>query len=59
MGFLAPLPCRTAIKRRGRPSMYPVRTRTKDHTGHRSVAIVSVYTRRADTFADHAGEGLL
>ncbi len=30
-----------------------------DHTGHRSVAMVRVYTRRADAFADHAGEGLL
>ena len=28
-------------------------------TGHRSVAMVRVYTRRADAFADHAGEGLL
>ena len=30
-----------------------------DHTGHRSVVMVRVYTRRADAFADHAGEGLL
>jgi hypothetical protein len=30
-----------------------------DHTGHRSVAMVRTYTRRADAFADHAGEGLL
>ena len=30
-----------------------------DHTGHRSVAMVRVYTRRADAFAGHAGEGLL
>ncbi len=30
-----------------------------DHTGHRSGAMVRVYTRRADAFADHAGEGLL
>ena len=29
------------------------------HTGHRSVAMVRVYTRRANAFADHAGEGLL
>ncbi len=28
-------------------------------TSHRSVAMVRVYTRRADAFADHAGEGLL
>ena len=33
--------------------------RIMDHTGHRSVAMVRVYTRRADGFADHAGEGLL
>ncbi len=33
--------------------------RIMDHTGHRSVAMVRVYTRRADAFADHAGEGLL
>ena len=31
----------------------------RHHTGHRSVAMVRVYTRRADAFADHAGEGLL
>ncbi len=30
-----------------------------ESTGHRSVAMVRVYTRRADAFADHAGEGLL
>jgi hypothetical protein len=30
-----------------------------DHAGYRSVAMVRVYTRRADAFADHAGEGLL
>jgi hypothetical protein len=30
-----------------------------DHTGHASVAMVRVYTRRADAFADHGGEGLL
>ena len=28
--------------------------RIMDHTGHRSVAMVRVYTRRADAFADHA-----
>ncbi len=33
--------------------------RIMDHTGHRSVAMVRIYTRRADAFADHAGEGLL
>ena len=33
--------------------------RIMDHTGHRSVAMVRVYTRRADAFSDHAGEGLL
>jgi integrase len=33
--------------------------RIMDHTGHRSVAMVRVYTRRADAFGDHAGEGLL
>ena len=33
--------------------------RIMDHTGHASVAMVRIYTRRADTFADHAGEGLL
>jgi site-specific recombinase XerD len=33
--------------------------RIMDHTGHRSVAMVRVYTRRADAFADHAGGGLL
>jgi hypothetical protein len=30
-----------------------------DHTGHQSAVMVRVYTRRADAFADHAGEGLL
>jgi hypothetical protein len=30
-----------------------------DHTGHRSAAMVRVYTRRRHPFADHAGEGLL
>jgi site-specific recombinase XerD len=33
--------------------------RIMDHTGHRSVVMVRVYTRRADAFADHAGSGLL
>jgi site-specific recombinase XerD len=33
--------------------------RIMDHTGHRSVAMVRIYTRRADAFADHAGTGLL
>lgn len=27
-----------------------------DHTGHKSAAMVRVYTRRGDAFADHAGE---
>ena len=33
--------------------------RIMDHTGHRSVAMVQVYTRRHDAFADHAADGLL
>ena len=33
--------------------------RIADHTGHRSLAMVRVYTRRSDAFTDHAGEGLL
>jgi len=33
--------------------------RIMEHTAHRSAAMVRVYTRRADAFADHAGEGLL
>ena len=33
--------------------------RIMDHTGQKSVAMVRVYTRRADVFRDHAGEGLL
>lgn len=33
--------------------------RIMDHTGHRSAAMVRVYTRRSDAFQDHAGEGLL
>jgi site-specific recombinase XerD len=33
--------------------------RIADHTGHQSMAMVRVYTRRSDAFADHAGEGLL
>jgi hypothetical protein len=30
-----------------------------DHTGHRSAVMGRAYTRRADAFADHAGEGPL
>ncbi|MHA7839490.1 MAG: site-specific integrase [bacterium] len=33
--------------------------RIMDHTGHKSVGMVRVYTRRVDAFRDHAGEGLL
>jgi site-specific recombinase XerD len=33
--------------------------RIMDHTGHQSAAMIRVYTRRADSFKDHAGEGLL
>jgi integrase len=33
--------------------------RVIDHTGHKSIGMVRVYTRRSDAFADHAGEGLL
>jgi len=44
----------TSAAERGKPA-----ERIMDHTGHRSVAMVRVYTRRADAFADHAGEGLL
>ena len=33
--------------------------RIMDHTGHQSVAMVRVYPRRSDAFADHAGAGLL
>ena len=33
--------------------------RIMDHTGHASAAMVRIYTRRADAFKDHAGEGLL
>lgn len=33
--------------------------RIMDHTGHRSIAMVHFYTRRADAFANHAGAGLL
>ena len=29
-----------------------------DHTGHQSVGMIRVYTRRSDAFADHAGAGL-
>jgi hypothetical protein len=30
-----------------------------DHTGHRSHAMVRVYTPRSDAFEGHAAEGLL
>ncbi len=33
--------------------------RIMDHTGHQSVGMIRVYTRRSDAFADHAGAGLL
>jgi len=33
--------------------------RIADHTGHRSLGMVRVYTRRADAFEQHAGDGLL
>ena len=33
--------------------------RSMVHTGHKSVGMVRVYTRRVDAFTDHAGEGLL
>jgi integrase len=33
--------------------------RIMDVTGHRSHAMVRTYTRRIDTFVDHAGAGLL
>jgi site-specific recombinase XerD len=33
--------------------------RIMNHTGHKSVSMVRTYTRRADAFADHAGDGLL
>lgn len=33
--------------------------RIADHTGHASLAMIRVYTRRVDAFADHAGDGLL
>jgi integrase len=33
--------------------------RIMDHTGHKNVAMVRVYTRRSDAFVDHAGDGLL
>jgi hypothetical protein len=33
--------------------------RIMNHTEHQSAAMVRVYTRRADAFADHAGAGLL
>ena len=44
----------TSAAERGKSS-----ERIMDHTGHRSVAMVRVYTRRSDAFVDHAGEGLL
>ena len=30
-----------------------------DHTGHRRLETVRIYTRRVDAFKDHAGAGLL
>ena len=33
--------------------------RIADHTGHKSLGMIRVYTRRSDAFAHHAGEGLL
>ena len=33
--------------------------RIMDHTGHQSVGMIRVYTRRSDAFADHGGAGLL
>jgi hypothetical protein len=33
--------------------------RIMDHAGYKSVAMMRIYTRRADAFQDHAGEGLL
>jgi len=33
--------------------------RSMNHTGHQSLAMVRVYTRRIDAFRDHPGEGLL
>jgi len=30
-----------------------------DRSGHKSIGMVRVYTRRSDAFADHAGAGLL
>lgn len=33
--------------------------RIMDHTGHQSASMVRVYTRRVDSFRDHAGDGLL
>ncbi|MCZ6569584.1 MAG: tyrosine-type recombinase/integrase [Deltaproteobacteria bacterium] len=33
--------------------------RIADHTGHASLAMIRVYTRRVDAFSDHAGAGLL
>jgi hypothetical protein len=33
--------------------------RAMSHTGHTSLAMVRVYNRPSDAFADHAGAGLL
>ena len=33
--------------------------RSMNHTGHQSLAMVRVYTRRIDAFRDHPEEGLL
>ncbi len=33
--------------------------RIMDHTGHKSIGMARVYTRRLDAFVDHVGEGLL
>ena len=43
----------SAAERGARPD------RIMAHTGHRSAAMLQVYTRHVDSFADHAGEGLL
>jgi len=34
-------------------------TQIMDHTGHKSPAMISLYTRRTEMFVNHAGEGLL
>ena len=44
----------TAAADRGAPI-----DRIMDHTEHQSAAMVRIYTRRADAFSRHAGEGLL